>query len=78
MKLMNIEAVMVSQLIAAIMAAFVAFGLPMTQEQRDAVLKVVGAIVPILAATGLLARSNVWSRNSVQRIVDGDDGAPLP
>lgn len=78
MKLMNVEAVMVSQLIAALMVLAVAFGVPMTEDQRDAVLQVVAAIVPILVAAGVLARSQVWSRSSVQKIVAGDSDAPLP
>lgn len=78
MNLMRVEAVMVSQVIAAIMAVLVAFGVPMTDEQRQAVLQVVAALLPILVATGLLARSQVWSRSSVEKIVTGDPDAPLP
>jgi hypothetical protein len=78
MKLMQVEAVMVSQLIAAILTLLVAFGAPMTEEQRKAVLQVVGAVLPILMASGVLARSQVWSRSSVEKIVAGDPDAPLP
>lgn len=78
MKLMSVEAVMVSQFIAAVLVLAVAFGVPMTQDQRDAVMQVVAATLPILVATGLISRSQVWSRNSVQKIVNGDPGAPLP
>lgn len=76
--LMQIEAVMVSQVIAAIMTVLVAFGLNLTEEQRKAVMQLVTALLPILVATGLLARSQVWSRKSVEKIVSGDADAPLP
>lgn len=78
MKLFQVEAVMVSQLIAALLLLLVAFGVPMTEEQRKAVMQVVTAILPILVATGVLARSQVWSRSSVEKILAGDPDAPLP
>lgn len=78
MKMMNVEAVMVSQFIAAILVLAVAFGVPMTQDQRDAVMQVVAATLPILVAAGLVSRSQVWSRSSVEKIVNGDPNAPLP
>ena len=77
-KVWNVEAVMVSQLIAAILVLLVAFGVPMTDAQRQAVMQVVAAVLPILVATGALARSQVWSRSSVEKILHGDPDAPLP
>lgn len=76
--LWNVEAVMVSQLIAAILMLLVAFGVPMTEQQRQAVMQVIGAVLPILVAAGVLARSQVWSRSSVEKIISGDPDAPLP
>lgn len=69
---------MVSQFIAAILMLLVAFGVPMSEAQRDAVLQVVGAVLPILVAAGWLARSQVWSRSSVEKILSSDPDAPLP
>lgn len=72
-RMMQIEPVMVSQVIAAILTLLVAFGVPMTPEQRQAVLQVVAAVLPILVATGLLARSKAYAPATVERIVAEKD-----
>jgi len=71
--LMQIEPVMVSQLLAAVFTLLVAFGVPMTPEQRAAVMQVVAAVLPILVATGLLARSKAYAPATVERIVAEKD-----
>jgi hypothetical protein len=53
---MQIEPVLVTQLISAVLALAVAFGAPITEDQRNAVLAVTAACVAIFFGGGLPTR----------------------
>jgi len=58
-------------LITAVCIALVAFGIEVTDDQRDAILGVavaLGAIIPLIQAE--ITRHNVYSPDSAQRIAD--------
>jgi len=65
---MQIEPVLVTQLIAAVIALAVAFGVPITDEQRTAVLQVTGVVVAIFVGGGLVARANSYSERQAAEI----------
>lgn len=64
---MQVEPVLVTQLVAAILALAVAFGVPVTDEQRQAILQVVGIVVSIFLGGAVIARSKAWAPASVER-----------
>jgi hypothetical protein len=73
--LMAIEPVMVTNLVAALMALLVAFNVPLTDDQRQAVMQLVGAIVAIYLGSALVARSRVYSPATVARMMHEQDGS---
>jgi len=65
---MKFEPVAVVQVIGAALALFVAFGMPVTDEQREAILAFAGIVAAIMAGQAVAARSFVWSKASVEKI----------
>ena len=65
---MQIEPVLVTQLISAVLALAVAFGAPITEDQRNAVLAVTAACVAIFFGGGLVARANSYSERQAAEI----------
>lgn len=74
---MRFEPVMITQLVAAALALAAAFGLPVTEDQRTAILQFAGVVVAIMIGSGIFARNFVWSANSVEKVKQQafDDGA---
>lgn len=74
---MQFEPVLITQLVAAALAVAVAFGLPVSDIQRQAILQFVGIVVAIMIGSGIFARNFVWSGNSVEKVKRQafDDGA---
>jgi hypothetical protein len=70
---MNNEPVMTAAGIAAVVGAVLvlaaSFGMPLTEEQRTAILTVVGALAPILL--GLWARSQVTPVSKLEQVPSG-------
>lgn len=66
-RLMQVEPVLVTQLVAALLALAVAFGIPVSDEQRQAILQVVGIVVSIFLGGAVVARSQAWAPASVDR-----------
>ena len=66
-RLMQVEPVLVTQLVAAILALAVAFGAPINDEQRQAVLQVVGIVVSIFLGGAVIARSKAYAPVTVER-----------
>jgi len=66
---MDVEPVLLTNVVAAIVALLVAFNVPLTPDQRDAILKLVAAIVAIYGASAAVARSRVYSPNTVRRMM---------
>jgi hypothetical protein len=70
---MNNEPVMTAAGIAAVVGAVLvlaaSFGMPLTEEQRTAILTVVGALAPILL--GLWARSQVTPVAKLEQVPSG-------
>ena len=67
-RLMSLEPVLVTQLVAAILALAVAFGVPVTDEQRQAILQVVGIVVSIFLGGAVIARSRAVAPATVDRL----------
>lgn len=65
---MNLEPVLVTQLIAAILSLAVAFGAPITDEQRQAVLQVVGIVVAIFLGGAVVARAHAYAPDTVRKV----------
>lgn len=65
---MNVEPVLVTQLVAAMLSLAVAFGAPITDDQRQAVLQVVGIVVAIFLGGAWVARSHAYAPNTVQQV----------
>lgn len=63
---LKFEPVLVSQLIASGLALMVAFGLPVSDEQRQAILQFAGVAIAIFLGGGLVSRSIAWSPASVE------------
>lgn len=72
--LMDVEPVLVSNLVAAAIALAVAFGAPITQEQQQAVLGLVGVIVAIFFGGAVVARNRVYSPATMRKIVHEVEG----
>ena len=66
-RLMQLEPVLVTQLVASVLALAVAFGVPVTEEQRQAILQVVGIIVAIFLGGAVVARSKAYAPATVER-----------
>jgi hypothetical protein len=69
-------------LVAAVLALGIAFGLPVTDQQREAILGLVAVVAPI--AVAVLVRPNVTPNAKVQILVDdavlstATTGGPAP
>lgn len=74
---MSFEPVLISNLVAAGIALAIAFGAPVTPEQRDALLGFVAAFIALLIGAGVVARANVYSRASVEKLT-GHEDPPVP
>ena len=77
---MRLEPVLITQLVAAILSLAVAFGAPITDDQRQAVLQVVGIVVAIFLGGAVVARSKAYAPATVDRLAevayrDGFDAA---
>jgi hypothetical protein len=64
---MRFEPVLIVQLVGAGLALAAAFGLPLTEEQRQAVLAFAAVVVAIMAGQGVIARAFVWSEAGMER-----------
>ena len=79
-------AVIVSVITAFLTAAIgvaLAFGLDISQEQQDAMLKMLAATVALIAALGPIIRQFVFSPKTTQTLVDtakqaGETNSPAP
>jgi uncharacterized membrane protein len=79
-------AVIISAVTAFFTAAIglaLAFGLDISQEQQDAMLKMLAAMVALIAAIGPIIRPFVWSQKSVEKMVStaeqaGATNSPAP
>ena len=67
---MKFEPILITQLVASALTLMVAFGLPVTDEQRQAILQFTGVVVAIFLGSGLVARSVAWSPASVEQEAD--------
>ena len=67
--LMQIEPVMVTNLIAAAIALLVAFNVPVSPDQRDAILQITAALIAIYFGQSMVARSRVYSPATVERMM---------
>lgn len=65
---MQFEPVLITQLCAAILALAIAFGVPITDDQRQAVLQVVTIVVTIFLGGAMVARSKAYAPNTVDRL----------
>lgn len=77
---MRLEPVLITQLIAAVLALAVAFGVPVTDDQRRAILEVVGIVVALFLGGAVVARSKAYAPATVDRLAevayrDGFDAA---
>ena len=84
---MKTEAAVIVSAVTAFFTAAVglglAFGLDISQEQQDAMLKMLAAMVALIAAIGPIIRPFVWSQKSVEKMVDtaeqaGQTNSPAP
>lgn len=63
--------------VAAVLGLLVAFGVPITEDQKNAILTVALVLTPIITAE--LVRRRVWSPASLARVLPEHDGAgPAP
>jgi hypothetical protein len=60
----------VGTIVTAVLGLLVAFGVPLTDDQRDTVLALVGALVPVAAMLGAW-----WSRSRVTPLSDPRDAS---
>lgn len=64
---------LVSALVTAVLGALVAFGVPVTQDQQNAILGLTGAVCAIIVGSGLFARNFTYSRASVEKLTGAKD-----
>lgn len=74
---------LISALVTAIGGALVAFGIDWSEEQQNAIIGVVVAVVPVIILTAEFIRGRVWSKESVDTLVAtakeaGATGSPAP
>lgn len=67
-RLMDREPVLLTSMAAAIVSVAVAFGAPVTADQREAVLELVAVIVAIYTGQAWVARSRVYAPATVARM----------
>jgi len=67
---MKYEPVMVMALVGAVLGVLVAFNVPITPDQHDAIMKLVNALLPFLPGiiAALVARSFAYAPATVERI----------
>lgn len=63
-----LNAQILSAFVAAIITALVAFNVPITEDQRNALLGLAGVIIAIFFGGGVIARSNVVPVAKVERL----------
>lgn len=68
-KLMDTEPVLIMNLIAAAIALLVAFNVPMSQGQQQAIMGLVAAICAIYFGGAVVARNRVYSPSTVRRLM---------
>jgi hypothetical protein len=56
--------------ISAVVALLVAFGLPVTQEQQNALIALAGALFVLIPGVSAIIRGLVYSPNTVDNIVE--------
>lgn len=76
-RLMDVEPVMVTNAVAAVLALLVAFGAPITPEQQQAVLGVTAAIIAIYFGQAVVARNRVYSPRTMRRLIGEAEEANL-
>ena len=69
MKILNVEPAMVIGLVTAVLVLLVAFGVPLTTEQSEAIVGVTSAVLVVLGA--VLTRSKVTPDVKVAAYEDG-------
>lgn len=62
------EPVVIVQFVAALLTVGIAFGMPITDAQREAVLQFVGVLAPIVIAATIMMRQNVFAPDTVEGI----------
>lgn len=71
---MKTEPAMIITALTAFLTAAIglglAFGLNISQQQQDAMLKMLAAMVTLVAALGPIIRTFVFSPNTTQKLVD--------
>ena len=76
--LMETEPVLISNLVAAVLAVAVAFNAPISQGQQQAIMALVAAIVAIFMGGAIVARNRVYSPATMRRIVaEAEVGEPV-
>lgn len=73
-RLMDVEPVLVSNLVAAVIALAIAFNAPITQGQQQAIMSLVAAVCAIFLGGAVVARNRVYSPNTVRRMMSEVEG----
>ena len=68
-----ISTALVTALVTAVLGALVAFGVPLSDDQRNAILGLTAALMAIIVGSGVFARNFVYSRDSVQELTGVKD-----
>ncbi len=74
---MKTEPSIIVAIVAAALTAFAAFGLPVSDTQREALLQLLVLVVPTILGAGVVTRQFVWSKASVEKIESGEAGPKL-
>lgn len=67
----------VTGVIAAVAGLLVAFNIPITEDQKNAIISTVVAFSILIVAVGPIIRTFVWSKSSVNRIANTQYAAGL-
>lgn len=65
---MKVEPVLITQLVAAALTLAIAFGAPVDDAQRQAILQFASAVVAILVASGIILRNATYTARDVETI----------
>lgn len=65
---MKFEPALIVQLVGAGLAMVAAFGLPVTGDQRQAILEFTAIVVAIMVGQGVVTRSFAYSEHTVDRL----------
>ncbi len=68
---MKTEPSLIVSIVAALLTLTAAFGFPVTDVQREAILQFMLVVGPVIIGGGVIIRQVVWSKASVERIVEG-------